>query len=422
MRIASLAWKNLVHRPLGPLLSILLLALGTALIVLLLLLNKQLEEQFERNLQGIDLVIGAKGSPLQLLLSSVYHVDAPTGNIAVTEAAPYLKENHPIISRAVPLALGDSYSGYRIVGTTSAFRELYELEVGTGGWWLHASEVVVGRQVANRLDLTPGDVIYSAHGVTSDTNLTHKDHPLKVVGILQPSGTVADQLLLTSVATVWETHGDHSEHVHHDHEDHSHEHEHLPTTAAEEAAWIVERQDEELTSLLLSFRAQNFQSLSMPRAVNEYTSMMAANPVFEVSRLRSLLGTGTDALRYLALVIMIVSGLSVFIALYGSLRERRSELALMRTMGAGPWKLFAVLMSEGLLLAFAGAVLGLLLGHSAMIFLSASLEGGYGYVFTAMRFLPGELIVLAGAFGLGSLAALLPALQARRTEIAEALH
>ena len=309
MRIASLAWKNLAHRPLGALLSILLLALGTGLIVLLLLLNKQLEEQFERNLQGIDLVVGAKGSPLQLLLSSVYHVDAPTGNIPVKEAAPYLKENHPIISRAVPLALGDSYAGYRIVGTTAAFRELYELEVADGNWWTHSSEVVVGRQAASRLDLSPGDVIYSAHGVTSDTNLTHKDHPLKVVGILQPSGTVADQLLLTNVATVWETHsthGDHSEHAHHGDEDHGHKHEHLPTTAAEEAAWIVERQDEELTSLLFSFRAQNFQSLSMPRAINEYTSMMAANPVFEVSRLRSLLGTGTDALRYLALVMLAI--------------------------------------------------------------------------------------------------------------------
>jgi putative ABC transport system permease protein len=283
---------------------------------------------------------------------------------------------------------------------------------------------VVGRQAANRLDLSPGDVIYSAHGVTSDTNLTHKDHPLKVVGILNASGTVVDQLLLTSVATVWDTHADHNGHDDHDHSHHSEhaDHEHHPTTAAEEAAWIAANEEQELTAMLISFRAQNFQSLSMPRAINEYTSMMAANPVFEVSRLRSLLGTGTDALRYLALVIMIVSGLSVFIALYSSLRERRSELALMRTMGAGPWKLFAVLMSEGLLLAFAGAVLGLLLGHLAMIFLSASLEGGYGYAFTAMRFLPGELIVLAGAVGLGFLAALFPALQARRTDIAEALH
>ncbi|MFT5385969.1 MAG: putative ABC transport system permease protein, partial [Saprospiraceae bacterium] len=125
MNIFKLSWKNLTSKPLAMLLSLVLFALGVGLISLLLLINKQLEDKFQKNLAGIDLVVGAKGSPLQLILNSMYHVDAPTGNITIGEAKAFLREGHPLIKIAVPLSVGDSYESYRIIGTNHKILELY---------------------------------------------------------------------------------------------------------------------------------------------------------------------------------------------------------------------------------------------------------------------------------------------------------
>ena len=129
MNLLNLSWKNLVNKPLSMMLSLVLFALGVGLISLLFLLNQQLQDKFEKNLAGIDLVVGAKGSPLQLILSSMYHIDTPTGNISIQEATPFLRPGHPLIERAVPLSLGDSHKGYRIVGTTTDILAFYNAEL-----------------------------------------------------------------------------------------------------------------------------------------------------------------------------------------------------------------------------------------------------------------------------------------------------
>jgi putative ABC transport system permease protein len=132
MNLLTLSWKNLTNKPLPMVLNVVLFALGVGLISLLLLLNQQLQDKFDKNLAGIDLVISAKGSPLQLILSSMYHIDAPTGNISVGEARAFLRPGHPFIESATPLSLGDSYKGYRIVGTDATFPALYEAVIREG--------------------------------------------------------------------------------------------------------------------------------------------------------------------------------------------------------------------------------------------------------------------------------------------------
>ena len=190
--------RNLLATPWTSALSVILAALGAGLISLILLLSWQIEQQFDRNLAGVNLVVGAKGSPLQLILSSMYHVDAPTGNIPLEAAAPFLNSQHPYISRAVPLSLGDSYRGRRIVGTRPNFLELYDAEVGEGRMWNGVMEVVAGGAVAGGLGLEIGQEFRSSHGLIEDDLLTHDDAPpFRVVGILQPTGSVVDQLLLT---------------------------------------------------------------------------------------------------------------------------------------------------------------------------------------------------------------------------------
>lgn len=420
MNLLRLAWKNILYKPLSTLLSLLLFGLGIGLVSLLLLLESQLQKNFENNLAGIDLVIGAKGSPLQLILSSMYHIDTPTGNVSIEEVRPFLNPNHPIIKQAVPLSMGDSYQGYRIVGTTQELLDLYEVSLAEGDLWKRNLDVTVGAAVAEALDLRVGDTFQSSHGYVEDEDLTHEDAAaFTVVGILAASGTVVDQLLLTTPQSFWLVHEGHEDHDHdhgdHDHGDHDEELRTVPSPLREEDG------DREITSLLLTFKGQNFQALNMQRGINDNTDLQAATPAIEITRLFNLFDTGERALRILAIVIIIVSALSVFISLYASLRDRSYELALMRVKGARPAYLALLIMAEGVLLAFLGFLLGLLLSHGGMELLAQLAEKNYRYSLTGWQFLPAEWILLLGALVIGLVAAIIPAIRASQTDIANTL-
>jgi putative ABC transport system permease protein len=410
MNLLALSWKNLLSKPLSLLLSLVLFALGVGLISLLLLVNRQLEEKFEKNLAGINLVIGAKGSPLQLILSSMYHIDAPTGNIPIQEIRPFINPRHPFIKTAVPLSLGDSYKGYRIVGTNSDFFKVYGAETGQGKMFEKTMEAVVGANAAKALDLKIGDTFFSAHGLQDDLEMTHDHASFRITGILKPTGSAADQLILTATQSIWAVH----EHdAAHQQEDHSNE--------LDIQRPLSDFPEKAITALLLQFKGRNIQTLNMQRSINENTNLQAATPAIEITRLYSLMGIGADALRWLALIIIAVSGLSIFISLYASLKERRYELALMRTMGASPFRLFALIVLEGLLLSALGYLIGIALSHGGMQILAGFLQDTYRYTFTGKVFLKEELFLLFGAIAVGFAAAVIPALQASNTDIHETL-
>jgi putative ABC transport system permease protein len=194
MNIFKLSWKNILAKPLNSIMSVLLFALSIGLITFLTLFNHQFKKGLENNLAGIDLVIGAKGSPLQLILNSMYHIDAPTGNIAIGEAAPFLNPKHPLLSGSIPLSLGDSYGAFRIVGTTPSIFKFYSATQVEGDIYKNDFDVVTGSGVADKLHLHIGDEFYSTHGLEVNPDLAHDHgHPFEVKGILQPTGTVLDQ-------------------------------------------------------------------------------------------------------------------------------------------------------------------------------------------------------------------------------------
>ena len=226
MNLLKLAWHNVIHKPLNMVLSLILFALGIGLITFLILVNDQIKENFDKNLAGIDLVIGAKGSPLQLILSSMYHIDSPTGNIPIKSAKALMNPKHPLIEQAIPMSMGDSHQGYRIIGSTYDLVNLYEGQVGTGKLWARDMEVTIGATVADKLGMKLGDGFYSSHGLVIDDNLVHDDAPqFKVAGIFKPTGSVLDQLILTNTQSIWKVHDshDHEEGEGHDHEGHDHE-------------------------------------------------------------------------------------------------------------------------------------------------------------------------------------------------------
>ncbi len=407
MNLFKLSWKNLINKPLATLLSLILFALGVGLISILLLLNRQLEEKFDKNLAGIDLVIGAKGSPLQLILCNMYHLDAPTGNVSIQDARPFMNPEHPLIKKAIPVSVGDSYKGYRIVGTTTDIVELYKAQLASGQLWEKDFEATIGAKVAEARGLKLGDTFFSSHGLVDDEGLEHSDtEPFRIVGILQATGSVIDQLILTNTQSIWKVHSGHGE------EGEAHQ----DTVVA-----LRDAVDQDITSLLVQYRKRNFKTLNLARNINESTNLQAAAPAIEINRLYDLMGTGEDALRTLAYIIICVSGFSIFIILFDSLRDRRYELALMRVMGASRGVLLLMIILEGLILAILGYLFGMLLSHLGLFILSDYLEEAYRYDFNALLFVKEELYLLGAALAIGIGAAIIPAVQASMTDISDTL-
>jgi len=401
MNLFAVSFSYLKARPLNTALNVLLLALGVATIVLLLLATRQLEDRMRRDAQGIDLVVGAKGSPMQIILSAIYHLDVPTGNISWQQANEIAK--HRAVKRAIPLALGDSYRGFRIVGTTPDYLQHYGANMAAGRAWQQPLEAVIGAEVAARTGLTLGSKFHGVHGLGEGGGHAHEDHPYEVVGILERSGSVLDRLIVTAYQSVWIVHAGH-----HDIQD------------VRDIEQQLGDDEKEYTALLLQYSTPLAVAM-LPRYINNNTGMQAASPAYETARLFSIIGVGVDVLRAFALVLIFSAGLSVFIALYNAMNERRYDLAVMRTLGARPATLMGLLLFEGLLLALIGALLGLALGHGFAELLGHLLRAAQQVEISGAVFVPEELWVVALALGVGVLAALIPAWRAYRTDIATTL-
>lgn len=414
MNLFLLVWNYLKSKPLNTALNIVLLALGIAVITVLLLFNKQLEEKISTNAKGIDLVVGAKGSPLQLILCNIFHIDFPTGNINLKEAERIAKNR--LIKKTIPLALGDSYQAYRIIGTNQEYAALYDAELAQGDWWNKEMETTIGVNVAEGLQVKVGDTFESTHGLTQGGH-AHEDQNFIVKGILKRTNTVLDNLILTSVESIWHVHEEHGEEEEHD-AAHVHDSTFVPSRLV--PSHPEGDSTKEVTSLLVQYRSP-MAAIQLPRFINGQTNMQAASPAFETARLFTILGIGVDILMGFAYVLIFISALSIFIALYNSLKERRYDLAIMRSMGASRFKLFTSVVLEGGILTFLGSVIGLLMAHGILILMSAVLEETRNAGISGIVFYTEEWIILAGSLFLGVVCALLPALQAYRTDISKVL-
>jgi len=398
MNLASLSASYLRARPLNTALSLMLLALGVATIVLLVLVVSQLEERMSRDARGIDLVVGAKGSPMQLILAGIYHADAPTGNIPLAAVQAFQKNR--LVRKVIPLALGDGWKGFRIVGAGHEYLEHYGAKPAIGRLWDKPMEVVLGAEVAARTGAGVGARFAGAHGITGQGE-EHGAAPYDVVGVLGRTGSVLDRLVLTSVESVWQVH----------------EQEHGPEDKADRKAL---EEDREVTVLLLQY-ASPLAAAMLPRQINSQSELQAASPAYETARLFRIVGVGVEAMRAFAIVLIIAAGLSVFIALYTALEERRYDLAVMRTLGAAPGRLFGLLIMEGVVLAALGTLIGLALGHAFAAALGAWLESQQQYPVTGLAWRAEELWLAAVALGVGLIAALLPAWRAYRTDVSRTL-
>ncbi|MBM3568259.1 MAG: FtsX-like permease family protein [Alphaproteobacteria bacterium] len=374
------------HKRLAAALTVLLTALGVAIATAALGLAEQLTARAARDARGIDLVVGAKGSPLQLILSAVFHADVPTGNIALGEAETL--QRHALVRFAIPLALGDSVGGFRIVGTTPDLIAHYGGPMASGRMFGSSMEAVLGAEAARKLRAGPGDQFIGAHGM-AEGGPAHHDHPYEVVGVLAPTGTVLDRLALTPIESVWDVH----------------------------AAHQGPAPEREITALLIGYRTP-LAAASLPRQINTASRMQAASPAFEIARLAALMGGGLDALRGLAAVLLAAGALAMLAALVAALDERKTDIAVMRALGASPGRVMRLILGESFALAAIGAVLGLAFGHGALAAIAWQAPGA-----ALDPWMPiaeeGWIAVLAMA--LGPAAGLWPAWRVYRQDVARTL-
>jgi putative ABC transport system permease protein len=430
MNLIKLALKNIKHQWLDTMLSVILLAFGLGTVSMLILVEKQTTEQFNKNIQDIDMVLGAKGSPLQLILANVYHVDAPTGNIKVGDAR--MVTENPTIERAIPLAYGDNFEQWRIVGTDQGYPDHYEMKLSQGQNFQSDYDACIGADVAKSTGLKLGDTFLSTHGLDqseSDEEHAHH-HDYTVVGIYEPSGTVIDKLILTPVSTVWHAHEEGDEAI---------VSEKVTTDSAAiqaPAKPIMKKgpmmmlrpakerkaspnDNKEVTAYLLKKRTPMAQMI-LPNLIKE-TNMQLALPAIEINRLSESFGLGMDTIKAIAFVIIALSFISIFISLFNALRKRKKEIAIMRTMGATRIKVFCLIQLEGLLLVIIGGALAWGLSRLGLSILSQQLNNNFHYTFNIKDGSLEELYLFGAAILAGMIACWIPAYQAYKMDISKTL-
>jgi putative ABC transport system permease protein len=447
MDVIKMSIARLRAQPFQTSLSLLLFGVGVAIISLLIHFETQSGHRFRNNIAGIDLVVGAKGSPLQLILSSVFHADVPTGNISLAEAEKISR--NPMVRKTIPIALGDNHRGYRIVGTNLEYPQHYKIVLGEGRWFDQSMEAVIGSDVAKRTGLQLGDHFTGVHGF-HHVGHSHDDYEYTVTGIMQPNGSVLDKLILTPVESVWEVHASHQDHDDgHEHEDDGHDHHDeeiveqknddtgsnaalqsvLKKIEAGETLTIQEvdifnkhkgnlRQatreaSAEITALLVFYNTPTAAAM-LPRMINENTALQAASPALELNRLLGLLGYGITTLKVLAWIIILFSGLNILIHLLNTLSQSLGEVALIRALGASRLKVLMLLLSQGIFLAVGGWLAGLLLARIIWWLIPSIALIDISGLWAVSA---GEMVLLYYCLVVGVMASIFPAIKAYKTNI-----
>jgi len=389
-------------------LTVLSIALGLGLAVIVLLMSHQTRALLGSETAAWDVVVGAKGSPLQLVLNSLYYLDAPTGNISV-EVWRRLREN-PVVNRVIPLNMGDNYLGWPIIGTVPEFFAGRQGPQGrpllaAGRLFSRAFEAVVGSEVAAHHHLRLGQQIVGAHGWGKSGD-SHAQFPYTIVGVLTRTGTSLDRAVYTEYHSTWIVHA-HPHEEHEEHEEEGGEHGHDPSS--------------EVTALLVSLN-QPGARFGLVQDLNREESALAVVPVDEISKLdATFIAPLRGVLLLIAYLVVLVSSLSILISLYLTIHQRRRDLAVLRSLGATRADVFRLITLEAALLSGLGVIVGWLFAHGLTAALSPAVFARFGVWLHPGQLLPGEVAIAVSVWALGILAGLLPAVTAYRLPVAESL-
>ena len=445
MSDVNLVLLSLKSRLSSTILAVLLTTFGISISIILVQFENHIKTRLNNDGKKIDIVVGAKGSPLQIVLSSIYHIDLPTGNIPYSSLETLSED--PLVDKVIPLALGDNWKNNRIVGTTYEYLEHYDAKLGKGRNWQKEFEVIAGSSVKINLN----QEFSGSHGLV-DSNNSHDHGKYRVVGILKPTGTVLDRLLLTSLKSVLQIHGQdiednekhHHEHDKHEHENHEHDkhenekHEHdkheyqlnknkhktdnHDHNSEQKGNSVNNNQDfiePEITSLLITTKSP-IANINLPRSINKQTQLQAANPAFEITRLSAMLGIGSKSFKLLSIIIMLIAVLSIFTGLASNFENRLRDLAILRAIGYSKARVFKIISLEGIIIVIFGIIIGLcssFLVFNLLVDIIAPLNNSNA----KFNFSIDIVIIICLVFLAGLFAAFFPAYKGSKVSVAKQL-
>lgn len=405
--IVQLALKSLANRRMSALFTILAVALSVCLFLGVEKVRTGARASFEMTISDTDLIVGARSSSINLLLYTVFRIGDPTGGVS-WESYEQIA-NAPGVAWTVPLSLGDSHRGYRVIGTTHAYLERYKyagdqsLRLSQGVWFVEPDEVVLGAEVARALEYGLGQEIVLAHGVGAVSFAEHDNYPFRVVGILAPTGTPVDRSVHVSLEGLDAMHG--LVEAHDDEDEHNHSHE-----------------PQQISAFLLGMDSP-VQILRLQRQINTYPAeaLSAVIPGVALSQLWTVIGAGERALQAISVFVVLVGLISVLTSLSSSVNERRREMSILRAVGARPAHVFGLIVSETLILSLAGALGGFVIVHTLLMGLTGWVASQYGLSMQLAG--PGlmDVLTIAGVTIAGGVMGLLPAWRSLRLSLTDGL-
>jgi putative ABC transport system permease protein len=412
-----LAYRSLKNRKLTSILTLLSLALSVSLWVAIEHIRLGARESFSNTISQTDLIVGSRGGPIQLLLYTIFHMGSPTANVTY-ESYERIKRN-PAVLWTIPISLGDSHRGFRVVGTNEDFYRHYRyrqerrIEFEQGQAPVGVFDVALGSEVAQRLGYRLGDRIVLTHGITSSSGiLDHDDKPFGVVGILRPTRTPVDRSVYVTLEGIEAIHIDWKGGA--------------PPLKGQGVPAEKLKKDaikiEQITAFLLRTKAR-IQTLGLQREINAFTEepLMAVIPGVALSELWNGISYGEQVLKMVALFVVIVGLVGMLMSLYSSLNERRREIAILRAVGVGPGKIIALLVLESGLLSLMGSLLGIGIVYGLVILLQPIVEQQFG-LFIPLKFLSvTEPLYVTGVLIAGLVVGLVPAWKAYRNALSDGL-
>ncbi|WP_339880393.1 ABC transporter permease [Pseudidiomarina gelatinasegens] len=408
-----LAFASLANRKSSAWLTVLAIAVSALLLIGVERVRTQTQDNFANTISGTDLIVGARTGSTQLLLSSVFHIGA-LNNSMTWQSYTHIKEL-PGVAWNIPMALGDSFSGYPVVGTNEDFFRHFKyasdvaLEFAAGSVFDADEHAVLGAEVAQRMQLNVGDEFTIAHGSGGISFSDHDAHPFQVTGILQRTGTPVDQAIYIPLAGLGLVHGE----LIHDDNDDSHDHDHADT----------EQQPVYTLSAVLLGLDNRALALRMQRQINTYREepLSAIMPGLALTDLWRTLSLFEKALFTVSILVVATGLLGMLTALLASLRERRREMAVLRSIGAGPFTIFGLLVSEAFMLALAGVSIGVLMLFAVLHFGADWLLLHTGLLLRATPLTITEWSLVGAILVAAILLSFIPAWRAYRNALADGL-
>lgn len=412
--LLSLTLKSLWNRRLTALMVIASIAVSVMLLLGVEKVRTGAKESFSSTISGTDLIVGARSGSVQLLLYSVFRMGNATNNVSWKSYQDIASNRH--VAWSVPISLGDSHRGYRVMGTTTDYFKHYQygrkrpLVFARGQQFEQLYDVVLGAEVAKALNYQMGEKLVIAHGIGSTSFAKHEDQPFTVVGILAPTGTPVDHTLHVSLQAIEAIHIDWQTGTY------------IPGSGGTKPLAERELEPKQITAFLLGLKSR-LATFQLQRSISNYRAepLQAVLPGVALQELWSMVGIAENALLIIS-AFVVVSGLfGMLTVLLTGMNERRRELAILRAVGARPWQILVLLVMETALLTLAGLLVGTAVLYLGLLALLPWLEQAYGLQVALSLPAQRELLLLIAVFIAGVVAGLIPGYRAYRYSLADGM-